>query len=88
MLDGVVRQISADAQDKAPSAEGALKHVPALAYRALIELHADHLPSEGRRLKLMPGMLVTAEMHIGSRSVLEYLLSPIQKVSAEAGRER
>lgn len=88
MLDGVVRQVSADAQDKARSTDDALKQGNALAYRALIELEVDHLASGGRRLKLVPGMAVTAEMHIGHRSVLEYLLSPIQKVSAEAGRER
>jgi HlyD family secretion protein len=33
-------------------------------------------------------MLVTAEIHQGQRSVLEYLLSPVRKVSQEAGRER
>ena len=33
-------------------------------------------------------MQVNAEINLGSRSVLEYLLSPIQKVSHEAGRER
>jgi HlyD family secretion protein len=30
----------------------------------------------------------TAEIHLGSRSVIEYLLSPIQKTAHEAGRER
>jgi HlyD family secretion protein len=33
-------------------------------------------------------MLVTAEVHIGRRSVLEYVLSPIQKIASEAARER
>ena len=88
MLDGVVRQISADAQDKGASSEGAAKAQPDLAYRALIRLESDYLPAEGRRLKLVPGMAVSAEVHIGRRTVLEYLLSPIQKVAAEAARER
>ena len=35
-----------------------------------------------------PGMQVNAEIHSGTRSVLEYLLSTIQKVAHEAGRER
>jgi len=30
---------------------------------------------------------VNAEIHLGTRSVLEYLLSPVQKVAHEAGRE-
>lgn len=33
-------------------------------------------------------MRVSAEIHLGTRTVLEYLLSPIQKVAHEAGRER
>jgi hemolysin D len=44
--------------------------------------------SQGRSLPLVPGMLVNAEIHLGTRSVLEYLLSPVQKVMHEAGRER
>jgi len=33
-------------------------------------------------------MQVSAEIHLGTRTVLEYLFSPIQKVAHEAGRER
>ena len=33
-------------------------------------------------------MQVNAEIHLGARSVLEYLLSPVQKVVHKAGRER
>jgi HlyD family secretion protein len=33
-------------------------------------------------------MQVNAEFHPGTRSVLEYLLSPVQKVAHKAGRER
>ncbi len=39
-------------------------------------------------LRLPPSMLVNADIHLGTRSVLEYLLSPVQKVAHEAGRER
>jgi multidrug efflux pump subunit AcrA (membrane-fusion protein) len=38
--------------------------------------------------RFIPGMQVNAEIHLGTRSVLEYLLSPVQKVAHEAGRER
>ena len=58
------------------------------AYRALITLGSGHLESQGRQLRLVPGMQVNAEVHLGTRSVLEYLLSPVQKVAHEAGRER
>jgi HlyD family secretion protein len=57
-------------------------------YRALINLSSGHVESQGRQLRLVPGMLVNAEIHLGTRSVLEYLLSPVQKVAHEAGRER
>ncbi|MGH8634336.1 MAG: hypothetical protein ACRET7_09410 [Burkholderiales bacterium] len=30
-------------------------------------------------------MLVNAEIHLGTRTVLEYLLSPVQKIADEAG---
>ena len=33
-------------------------------------------------------MLVSSEFNLGSRTVMEYLLSPVQKVTREAGRER
>jgi len=33
-------------------------------------------------------MQVNAEIHLGTRSVLEYPLSPVQKIVHEAGRER
>jgi len=34
-----------------------------------------------------PGVQVNAAIHLGTRSVLEYLLSPVQKLNHEAGRE-
>lgn len=40
------------------------------------------------RLPLAAGMQATAEILLGTRSVLEYLLSPLQKAWHEAGRER
>lgn len=87
MLDGVVGRVGADAQEK-PEAGGAGKSIPESAYRALINLKGDRLASQGQPLRLVPGMLVSAEIHLGTRSVLEFLLSPVQKVVHEAGRER
>ena len=91
LIDGVVEQISADAQDRNGAAgpqEAAQRSSPELAYRARVRLAREDLEAEGGRLKLVPGMAVTAEVHIGRRTVLEYLLSPIRKVTAEAARER
>ncbi len=88
MLDGVVKQISADSQEKGDTNNPALKPMQEAAYRALISLNSAYLESQGQRLRLVPGMLVNAEIHLGTRSVIEYLLSPVQKVAHEAGRER
>ena len=59
------------------------------AYRALVRLAAQTLVSpRGQPLPLAAGMQLAAEIHQGERSVLEYLLSPVQKVATEAARER
>ena len=66
----------------------AAKSAQKAAYLALIHLNSDYLDSQGRHLRLVPGMLVNAEIHLGTRTVLEYLLSPVQRITYEAGRER
>ncbi|RWZ82321.1 MAG: HlyD family type I secretion periplasmic adaptor subunit, partial [Hydrotalea sp. AMD] len=43
---------------------------------------------QGRTLTVTPGMQAVAEINQGKRTVLEYLLSPVQKALNEAGRER
>jgi HlyD family secretion protein len=88
MLDGVMRQVSADAQTRSDSSNPAVRSAQETAYRALISLEDGHLESQGKLLRLVPGMLVNAEIHLGTRTVLEYLLSPVQRVAHEAGRER
>lgn len=89
MVDGIVRQVSADATDAKDVGSGKPDALGApLQYRALVALSAEHLQRGAERLRLAPGMQVNAEVHLGRRSVLEYLLSPIQKVASEAGRER
>ena len=80
MLDGEVKQVSADAQEKSDSAGNATKPFQEAVYRALIHLNRDYLESQGQRLRFVPGMQVNVEIHLGTRSVLEYLLSPVQKV--------
>ena len=85
LLDGVVVGVGADASDRRA---GPSEAPPPGAYRARVQLPEDSIGTEGRRLRLVPGMAVSAEVHIGTRTVLEYLLSPIRKVAGEAGRER
>jgi len=59
----------------------------ATAFRTLVALHKPYIESGGARLALGPGMQVSAEMHLGTRSVLDYLLSPLQRTVHEAARE-
>lgn len=94
MVEGEVRRISPDASefgagrnDKAPGTEIAPPS-PVTGYRALVALKKTFLEAAGARHKLAPGMQVSAEIHLGTRSVLEYLLSPVKKTVHEAGRER
>ena len=88
MVDGTVAHVSADASE-APSPNlrqdiGRERPMGPLAFRALIELKEQQLLS----YPLQPGMQVAGEIHLGTRTVLEYLLSPVQKAFHEAGRER
>ena len=59
-----------------------------MAFKALIELNAQTLAARDLGLPLAAGMEVSAEIRQGRRTVLEYLLSPVQRVSSEAGQER
>lgn len=95
MAYGKVETVSADAADQstqgnsnaAAPTDSAGRPQP-LRYEALITLQAMHLTADGERFPLNVGMQTNAEILLGTRSVLEYLLSPVQKAWHEAGRER
>jgi HlyD family secretion protein len=57
-------------------------------YKALVMPIAQTLIAQGQSFKLLPGMQVVAEIHLGRRTVLEYLLSPVQQTLQTSGRER
>jgi HlyD family secretion protein len=95
MVDGSVAHLSADSTDN--TQQGAGQQAPPnskgpngqpFAYRALVDLKAQELLVDGIRHALSPGMQVTAEIHLGTRTILEYLLSPVTGAFQEAGRER
>ncbi len=93
MVEGTVEHVSADAADgntQGPQnghGEKTMRAAP-LAYRALVALKAMRIEQDDQRLPLTAGMQASAEILLGRRSVLEYLLSPVQKAWHEAGRER
>lgn len=93
MVEGIVEHVSADSadsntsngsttNDKAPA-----KNQP-LVYKALVTLKAMQLEMDGQRFTLSAGMQTNAEIRLGTRTVMEYLLSPVRKAWHEAGRER
>ena len=59
-----------------------------LTYKTIVDIGSQELVAQGVRYALTPGMQVAAEIHLGTRTVLEYLLSPVSKAFHEAGRER
>lgn len=87
MLDGVVDFVAADAAEQTPE-NAAPAGSATLAYRALVRPDAQQLSVDAERYRILPGMQVTAEIKLGERTILEYLLSPVRKAFHEAGRER
>lgn len=92
MVSGRVEYVSPDAAELPDTRERDRKdtreHVmPPSGFRALVALDSPYLERDGKRYRVSAGMLVTAEVNLGSRTVMEYLLSPVQKVTHEAGRE-
>jgi hemolysin D len=59
-----------------------------LVYSARIRLDRNHIQLGPRRQPIGPGMAVQAEIRTGRRRIIRYLLSPISRTIAEAGRER
>ncbi len=58
-----------------------------LIYQARVRLDRRWILVDGRRVTLGPGLSATVDIHTGSRSILEYLLSPVARSVREAGRE-
>lgn len=94
MLDGEVLSVSPDATSPADQQQAGkdgntpTKNDASLVYKALIALNAQSLVARGENLKIVPGMQVIAEINQGRRSVMDYLLSPVEKTLHDAGRER
>ena len=101
LLAGEVVRLSLDATDNGSNIRSSVQagvsvqgtDNPAAAaatmYRARIRLGGQDLRGpDGARLQLAAGMQVAAEIHQGRRTVLEYLLAPLQKAVSEAARGR
>ncbi|MEJ0038726.1 MAG: HlyD family type I secretion periplasmic adaptor subunit [Gammaproteobacteria bacterium] len=90
LVEGTVETISADAYSNAQTSRGTNDHgtTSDAPFKARVRLQTQSLTANGETLSLVAGMQVQAEIRQGTRSVLEYLVSPVQRVSAQAGLER
>ncbi|PKO49173.1 MAG: hypothetical protein CVU31_01470 [Betaproteobacteria bacterium HGW-Betaproteobacteria-4] len=92
MVDGTVEHVTADAADNNTGngntqTDPAKKNQP-LVYKAQIALNRMSLAMDEKRFMLSAGMQTNAEIKLGDRTVMKYLLSLVRKAWHEAGRER
>jgi HlyD family secretion protein len=87
MVEGKVKTISADSSRAAESREGPSDQANP-SFKALVDLQGQELKVGKVAYQLSAGMQVTAEIVQGERTVMEYLLSPVQRVLGETGMER
>ena len=83
-VDGSIESISPDAIGDTEHATGGADPTY---YRVMLRVDNNLLHEKGKTLPLLPGMTGSAEVRIGERSVLNFLLRPMIK-SKEAFRER
>ena len=101
LLNGKVLSVSQDAilhdnpidrsSDKSRSGDKRESSEPKgqeLNYSARVLLNQTQMQIDDRVVSLVPGMAVTVEIKTGSRRIIFYLLSPIQKHLHQAMRER
>lgn len=56
-------------------------------YKVLVSVSAEAIDNAHDDITIRPGMIAESELHVGSRTVLQYLLKPIFKASNTAFRE-
>jgi len=86
-VPGHVEWISADAVEDEKTA-ASKPTAPGLVYTVRVSLDRSSMVQANQQMQLSPGMSATADIRTGKRSILSYLLSPIDEARLEAGRER
>lgn len=84
-LEGELVWLGVDAEtpDSMRNAQG-----EPLFYRVRVTLNAQSLTLDGKSMELKPGMQAVGDLHVGTRTLFEYLTSPLRKIALEAARER
>ena len=82
-VDATVSWVTADAvvQVKEGQPQAAI-------FPATLQLQQHSLDIDGKRVRLAPGMNLSAEIRTGRRRVIDYLLSPVQTAVSESLGER
>ena len=81
LISGHITNISPDATEAKNANE------QQAGYKVRIKLDKDHLGTENK-FYIKEGMRVNADIKISERTIFEYLVSPLQKIAQESGRER
>ena len=79
VIDGRIETISTDAT---------VDEQRGLIYKAKVLLAKNSLNVDGREVALVPGMGVSAEIKIGKRYLIEYILAPLLRYKSESVKER
>lgn len=78
-LEGKLESISADTiQDKDGNPF----------YRVTVRTNRNYLMDRGKKLHIIPGMVARVDVLTGKKTVLSYLLKPINRIRSDALRER
>jgi len=93
MIDGEVQRLGADSSDRSDArgerrtsaGEGGSS---GSGFRTLVSLRTPYRQADGKGYPLRPEMQVTAEINLGTRTLPEYVLSPVPRTLHEGGRER
>jgi hemolysin D len=89
--DAIVRDKPVDRAGEKPSGADSTSSEPQgqdLSFAARISLDRSQMQIDDKLINLTPGMAVTVEIKTGSRSVLNYLLSPLIRYGHDSLRER
>lgn len=57
-------------------------------FRVVVQPEKSYLGETAGMLPIMPGMEATVDIHIGQKTVMDYLIKPVLKLKEEAFRER
>jgi hemolysin D len=85
--------VTQDKQEKSSDAgrstdDASASKTKELSYAARVSLGQTQMQLEDRLVNLSPGMAVTVEIKTGSRKIISYLLSPLQRYRADILHER